>query len=202
MLAGFISFVFIESPFKRKESAVSRRLVYGCGIAASIVSITLGFVIYWYQGFPQRYDETTRQIVMKNSNRKSDYGDTCGNFRTPVHTTADLNLCIIGSDTSHDVLFWGDSHVQQLLPLVKNMHAAGKLPAKGIIFAIEAGCPPTEHLNNVGKHFHCDTFARLAMNLAEQDGIGTVFIGFSTWWALRDYQLCLSGEWSMSEKIA
>jgi peptidoglycan/LPS O-acetylase OafA/YrhL len=137
LLAGFISFVFIESPFRRKESAVSRRQVYGFGIAASIVSITLGFLIYWYQGFPQRHDETTSQIVMKNSTRKSDYDRRCGNFSADVHTIADMDLCKIGSETSHDVLFWGDSQVQQLLPLVERMHAAGKLPGKGFIFAIE-----------------------------------------------------------------
>jgi SGNH domain (fused to AT3 domains) len=158
-------------------------------------------LIYWYQGFPQRYDESTREIVMKNSSRKSDYDKKCGNFRAEVHTIGDIDLCEIRSEASSNVLFWGDSQVQQLLPLIEKMHAEGKLSGKGVIFAIATGCPLTEHMNNVRKHFFCDTFAHLAMNLAKQDGIGTVFIGFSTWWALRDDELCLAANGRCLKKL-
>ena len=80
-------------------------------------------------------------------------------------------------------MFWGDSHVEQLIPAVKSIYAKGGLNGQGVRFAIANGCLPSEHLNSIGG-YHCDSFTKFAMTRAEERDIDTVFIGFNTWWAL------------------
>jgi hypothetical protein len=93
---------------------------------------------------------------------------------------ADIDFCNIGSPLSRKIMFWGDSQVQQLYPLIKGIYDAGGLEDHGAVFAVAAGCPPIEHMNRPG--FHCDSFTQLAMTRAEEEDVDTVFIGFSTWW--------------------
>ena len=75
-------------------------------------------------------------------------------------------------------MFWGDSHVQQLVSLVQRVHDRGLLGDHSAIFVIAAGCPPTEHLNRANG-YHCDSFSHFAMLRAQQDDIDTVFIAFA-----------------------
>ena len=192
LVMAFISFEFIETPFRGPNTTISRRQIFGLGVSASVISFILGFMIYNYEGFPQRYDERTRKLVLENYDRKNDWFDTqaCANYRTKIHIISDVDFCEIGNKSTKKIMFWGDSHIEQLYPLIQNMYDKKELHNKGVIFAIGAGCPLTEHMNNVKKRFHCDLFSRFAMMRAERDDIDTVFIAFSTWWALGEGELC------------
>jgi peptidoglycan/LPS O-acetylase OafA/YrhL len=195
LLAGFLSFEFIEAPLRGKDSTISRRQVYEFAITASVISLALGLTIDSSKGFPQRFDAKTREIVFENSERKSDFDESCGNWKTEIRAFADIESCQVGNTASHKILFWGDSHVQQLMPLIKNMHAEGKLQGKGAVFFLEVACPLAEDMNNVQESgYHCDTFARFAMIRAHQEDIDTVFIGFDPWWAWTPNSLCLSAD--------
>jgi peptidoglycan/LPS O-acetylase OafA/YrhL len=190
LLAGFISFEFIESPFRGKSSTITRRQIYSFGVTASVVSLALGFMIYSSKGLPQRYDAKTREMISMNWQRKSDFDESCGNWQKDVQKLSDIDFCEVSPAASNNILFWGDSHVQQLMPLIRNMHAEGKL-SKGAIFAIESGCPLAEGMNRTDAGSHCDEFAHFAMIRAREDDIDTVFIGFSPWWAWPEESLCL-----------
>jgi SGNH domain (fused to AT3 domains) len=190
LLAGFISFEFIESPFRGKSSAITRRQVYSFGITASVVSLAVGFMINSSEGLPQRYNAKTREMISMNWQRKSDFDESCSNWQKDVQKLSDIDFCEVAPAASHNVVFWGDSHVQQLMPLIRNMHAQGKL-SKGAIFAIESGCPLAEGMNRTDPGSHCDEFAHFAMIRAREDDIDTVFIGFSPWWAWPEESLCI-----------
>lgn len=193
LLMAFISFSFIEAPFRGKESRITRRQIYFLGLGGSILLSACGLIIQTGQGFPDRYDAVTRALVIKNMQRKSDYAvQNCINEKKDLHGVADIDLCKLGNPASHNILFWGDSHVNQLYPLLGTMYAKGLLGGHGVIFAIARGCPTTERMNNSLHGYHCDTFARYVMMRAEDDDVDTVFIGFSTWWALYDGALCHS----------
>ena len=172
-----------------------RRQVYGFAITASVISLALGLTIDWSKGLPQRYAAETRKVVFENSERKKDFDESCGNGKTEIHTLGDVDSCEVGPRASHKILFWGDSHVQQLVPLIKNMYAEGKLQGKGAAFSIEVACPLAESMNNASDTpYHCDTLARFAMIRARQDDIDTVFIGFNPWWAWESNSMCLSAD--------
>jgi hypothetical protein len=91
------------------------------------------------------------------------------------------------NEIGHNALFWGDSHVGQLYPLIQNMNASQNLSGKGIIFAVSGSCPPVERFK-FGGGFHCDDFAHNAMLRALQDDIDTIFIGFATWFTVSGEQ--------------
>jgi peptidoglycan/LPS O-acetylase OafA/YrhL len=201
LLAGFISFEFIESPFRGKSSAITRRQIYSFGITASMVSLALGFVIYSSKGLPQRYNAKTREIISMNWQRKSDFDESCSNWQKDVQKLSDIDFCEVAPAASHNIMFWGDSHVQQLMPLVRNMHAGGKL-SKGAIFAIESGCPLAEDMNRTDAGSHCDEFAHFAMIRAREADIDTVFIAFSPWWAWPEESLCLTANGRCSGKLS
>jgi hypothetical protein len=180
LVMAFISFELIESPFRGGDSPVSRRQIFSFGLAASVLSAALGLMIYSHQGLPGRYDDLTRQLVARNADRKSDYQYVCGNFKKEFKSMADIDFCTIGSPSSKKIMFWGDSQVQQLYPLIKGIYDGGGLGDHGALFVVATGCPPTEHMNIPG--FHCDSFAQFAMMRAEEKDVDTVFMGFATFW--------------------
>lgn len=202
LLVAFLSFEFIERPFRGLDSAFSRRQIFSFGLAGSVVSIVVGLTIYKYHGVPERYDNLTRQLVLSNSDRKSDYQSVCSNWRRQVHSVADISFCNFGTDASRKIMFWGDSHVQQLYPLVKTLFDKGEFGGNGVVFAISPGCPPTEHMNFVSKDNHCDSFATFAMARAEEEDIDTVYIGFNTWWDYHQNALCPSIDGKCTGKIS
>jgi peptidoglycan/LPS O-acetylase OafA/YrhL len=199
LVMGFISFEFIESPFRGGDSPVKRRQIFSFGLTASALAATAGFMIYSHQGYPGRYNDSTKQLVLSNTDRKSDYQEVCSNWRRSFSSIDDIQFCNIGSTLPKKIMFWGDSHVQQLYPLVRKIYDTGGLGQDGVVFAIAAGCPPTEHMNGDG--FHCDSFTRFAMMRAEEEDIDTVFLGFTTWWSTHEW-LCPSVEGRCVGKIS
>jgi len=81
-------------------------------------------------------------------------------------------------------MFLGDSHIQQLYPLITKLYNDDELENRGVVFAVENACLPAEHLNTIGKGYHCDAFTHFALTRAEAPDIDTVFIGFNTWFAI------------------
>lgn len=183
---AFISFEYIERPFRGRESPLSRRQIFSFGLAVSVLSVALGFAIYSSHGFPGRYDVLTRQLVLRNVDRKDDFEEVCGNWKREVHSISDIAFCNLGSSSSRKIMFWGDSHVQQLYPLIKKIYDDGELQGRGVVVAVANGCLPAEHLNSIGKGYHCDAFTHLAMMRAEAQDVDTVFIGFNTWWSVHE----------------
>jgi len=199
LVMGFISFEFIESPFRGGDSPVTRRQIFSFGFTVSALATTAGCMIYLNQGYPGRYNDSTKQLVLTNTDRKSDYQEVCSNWRRSFNRIDDIQFCNIGPTLPKKIMFWGDSHVQQLYPLVRKIYDAGGLGHDGVVFAIAAGCPPTEHMNGDG--FHCDSFWRFAMMRAEEDDIDTVFVGFTTWWSTHEW-LCPSVDGRCVGKIS
>jgi len=191
LVMAFISYEFIESPFRGGDSLFTRHQIFSFGVITSVASATLGLAIYTTHGFPMRFGASTRQLITENTERKGDYQEVCTNWKKPINGMADMTFCNVGEPSSKKILFWGDSHIQQLFPLVQKMYAEGGLADRGAIFATAAGCSPTEHMNRVTPGFHCDSFAHYAMLRAEENDIDTVFIGFA---APRMVDLCPSDD--------
>jgi peptidoglycan/LPS O-acetylase OafA/YrhL len=195
VLLAFLSFEYIERPFRGGSSPFSRKQIFAFGFAASIVTVIFGFAAYRSLGLPGRYDPLTRQLVASNLERRDEFDGSCSNFKTEVHSLADIKFCSLGGQSPHKIMFWGDSHVEQLYPAIKQLYNDGELQDHGVIEAIGSGCLPDEHLNNVNEvGFHCDSFSRFAMLRAQKSDIDTVFLGFSTWMTLREQMTCVSFE--------
>ncbi len=194
VLAAFVSFEFIERPFRGSSSPFSRRQIFAYGFAASILTAVFGFAAYHSQGLPGRYDAQTRQVVLANQERIADFDESCANFRTEVHSMRDIKSCDVGGKLQRKVLFFGDSHLQQLYPVIKEIFNSPGFGDRGVVTAFAPGCLPDEHINDrTTDGYHCDSFAKFAMMRAQQEDIDSVFLGFSTWWGNReDTPFCLT----------
>jgi peptidoglycan/LPS O-acetylase OafA/YrhL len=201
LVMAFVSFEFIEGPFRGGDSQFTRRQIFSLGLAVSLLSVALASAIYYFHGFPGRYPGMTRQLVLSNSDRKDDYQEVCGNWKNEVLSLSDITFCTIGSNPTRKIMFWGDSHVQQLYPLIKKLHDSGELQDHGVLLAIANGCPPTEHMNTMDKGYHCDSFAKFAMMRAEEKDVDTVFMGFNTWWSVHE-DICPSVDGRCVEAIS
>ena len=186
LLMAFLSFEFVETPFRGHDSRFSRKQVFSLAIAASFASLALAFLILRTGGLPQRYNASTRQLVVENAARRHDFMEVCSNFQTNPHSWADINYCTLGPDSKKKILFGGDSHVQQLYPIVKHLYDTGELQGRGAIVAVGNSCLPDEHMNGIGVNLHCDSFSSVMMTRAGMDDIDTVFIAFNTWWTYHD----------------
>lgn len=187
---AFVSFEYIERPFRGSTSSFSRSQIFAFGALASAVTIAFGIAAFNSGGLLKRYSPDERQRVMSNLARMDDYNYSCGNWKTDVHTLADIKFCSLGDSMPHKIMFWGDSHVEQLYPAVQQLYSRGALRDRGVVFAVENSCLPDQRINSTYGGYHCDAFASLAMLRAQQADIDTVYIGFSTWWARYDGDYC------------
>jgi peptidoglycan/LPS O-acetylase OafA/YrhL len=189
--AAFFSFEYIERPFRGASSPFSRRQIFAFGFAASVVTAALAATAFRTGGLPQRYDLRTRQLIASNTERMQDNGGSCANWRTEVHALSDIKTCTFGGQQLRKIMFWGDSHVDQLYPAIQSLYSEGIPNDRGVLFMTGSGCLPDETLNNRDSLYHCDTFAKFAMMRAEQEDIDTVFLGFSAWSLIRDNRMCV-----------
>jgi peptidoglycan/LPS O-acetylase OafA/YrhL len=193
VLAAFVSFEFIERPFRGSASPFSRRQIFAYGFAASVLTAAFGFAAYRSRGLPQRYDPHTRQIVLANQERIGDFDESCANFQTGVHSIGDIKSCDVGDKSQRKILFFGDSHLQQLYPAIKKIFNSPDFRDRSVVTAFAPACLPDEHINNrTANGYHCDSFAKFAMLRAQKEDIDSVFLGFSTWWENKeDDPFCL-----------
>ena len=122
---AFVSFEFIEKPFRGKESSFTRRQMFSLGLAVSVISAGLSTAIILRHGFPRRFSESTKQLIYQNEARKDDFQDVCENWKLAVREFSEVNSCTTDLNSPHKMLFWGDSHVQQIIPVVRKLHDAG-----------------------------------------------------------------------------
>jgi len=181
---AFLSLEFVERPFRGTSSAFTRSQVFALGAAASCATAIFGAAASLTHGLPQRFDPATRQLVASNLERMDDFDESCSNWNKEIRRMADIRFCSLGAQSPHKIMFWGDSHVEQLYPALRDLYSQGGLADRGVLLAIENGCLPDPHLNNRGDGYHCDSFSKFAMMRAKQQDVDTVFVGFSTWWAI------------------
>lgn len=191
--AAFLSFEFVERPFRGSGSRFSRRQIFAFGFATSAVCAALGWTAYRTHGLPVRYDARTSQLMAANLQRIDDY-EACSNWKSVIHSLNDVKSCTLGEQLPHKVLFWGDSHTEQLYPAVKELFNRGDTQNHGVVTAFADGCPPDEHINTTDGIYYCDARAKFAILRAEKDDIDTVFIGFAVWWRNSNDAFCLAVE--------
>lgn len=192
-LLAFLSFEFIERPFRGSRTPFSRRQIFAFGCTATAASIVLGVVLVRSQGLPQRYDARTRQLIAGNVERMDDYDPSCGNWGNDIPSADGIRLCDLGAQSPRKVLVFGDSFAEQLYPAVKQLYNRGELQSHGVVTAFHPGCLPDRHLNYwKTPGYHCDSFAKYALQRAQRDDIDVVFIGFSDWWTRSDFDFCVT----------
>jgi peptidoglycan/LPS O-acetylase OafA/YrhL len=198
VVLAFLSFEFIESPFRRSSSGKasgnsSQGRALWVGIAASLALSGLALAVMLSKGVPARYGAAKSALLDRNYAEKSQVVriDECSNYRTELKHYEDARFCEVGP-AARNILVWGDSHAAQVYPLLNDLRSEGRLDGHGLVYAIAAACPTAQTINLYSlTGFHCNTFARYTMMRAAKDDVDTVFIIFSPWWTLQPGDTCL-----------
>jgi SGNH domain (fused to AT3 domains) len=183
-----LTWAFIETPFRRKIVLSQRgSLMTAAGVFACCLVGFSTLVIRW-DGIPQRVDAAIRPAVLANEAIKTTwaYPDECkANYRRKLGPEDAVTYCPIGGAGPSTLLFWGDSQIEQLFPLLSNFAKDGSLSRK-IVAVTSGGCLPVIGLNRVDAGFDCDTFNRRVLARAIQPDIDAVVLGSAVygWFAL------------------
>jgi peptidoglycan/LPS O-acetylase OafA/YrhL len=144
IVLGYISWKFVEQPFRYARPRASRRIVFG-GFAGGLACAALfaGVVGNW-DGLPGRIPAGAREFYAAKQDISPYYDDRCfmdsnGKGLDPAEVSVG-NLCPIGTKgVPPTFLLWGDSHAAAIAPALDV--AARKYGISGL-FAGRASCPP------------------------------------------------------------
>ncbi|MDB5707518.1 MAG: O-antigen acetylase [Sphingomonas bacterium] len=130
---AWLSWRFVELPFRKPRSLLSRRTLFVTTAAASGALALYGGAIVLADGLPNRFDPVVQRLSERGP--APDYG--CADRPLAL---GDTPRCRIGgTGTRPSFILWGDSHAAVLLPA---LDALARRHAVSGYSAIALGCPP------------------------------------------------------------
>lgn len=133
---AWLSWRFVELPFREKRLLAGRRPVLVAGLLAMAVLAVTGTLVRSQDGFPQRLTGKSLEYAQAQEWRQ-------GQMKCML-VTSDKNrdkACLLGDkqDVPATQLVWGDSHAAALLPAIKN--GADREGRPVWLYSMSA-CPP------------------------------------------------------------
>jgi peptidoglycan/LPS O-acetylase OafA/YrhL len=150
---AYLSYKYIEQPFKNKTNWPRRR-IFKTSIVFMSIAATVALTLHFTDGLPQRYGDTFL-VVEKDTQRSC---ITKGRDALP----AGSKQCTYNPEKSSAIMLLGDSHGNQIAQRLKHTFTE-----KWIIHATFSGCPPalTFNTNNPG----CSEWTQQAVDYAIQN---------------------------------
>ncbi|MEP7350807.1 MAG: acyltransferase family protein [Sphingorhabdus sp.] len=132
---GYLSWRFIELPFRKSYTNRSQRSVFAlAGAAIVLVSCSSG-VIYFSGGLPDRFKDQTVRLASYEQSMNPE-ADMCGDVDLQL---AAGSKCTIGNVAQATTFLWGDSHAGALFGALEQVV---KDSGKGIVYGASPQCPP------------------------------------------------------------
>jgi len=125
---ALLSFKYVESPFRFK-SKISRKSIFSLSLLGALFFISVGIAGHVSNGFPGSQISISQAIDDWQYPGQLNKTDIDGYYKLHVNKPI-------------DVLFFGDSHAEQLAPLSAEIEALGF----NVGFLTEGGCPPVPNL--------------------------------------------------------
>ncbi|SMY06874.1 acyltransferase family protein [Flavimaricola marinus] len=129
------SWALVERPLRRAATISGSRFVGGT-VAAGVVAIGIGGLVFLLNGIPGRFDAETRNHIAATQDFLQDWSRCSTAWDGPF---AGIETCAIGPDGPPEVIIWGDSHLRALMDGLAL--AAAETETSGVIIW-HAGCPP------------------------------------------------------------
>lgn len=173
LVIAWLSFRFVEKPFRLPPSKSSGRTSVLAGATVSLVSVAVvGLIFHVSEGLPGRLPVSVTAAAAFADDRNARRGDCFG--RSPSE-----GLCSIGAprddDGQVDFLFWGDSHADAFMPGVEQ---AARLAGQNGVFAGRSACPPILDIQRVSTGRPCTAFNEHVRSwLDDRDDVSLVILG-------------------------
>lgn len=141
--AALLSYRLVEVPFRTRGAGLSGGSYLLLAVGAAFCVALPAAVVYSTRGLPARVPP----LVAQNDAVAGElaWEEACGNKR----------VCTVGPEAPKKVLFWGDSHAEQLLPAVQSLVEQGRHHGKQAIFHAHPGCMPVRNFAYRGGEQTC-----------------------------------------------
>jgi peptidoglycan/LPS O-acetylase OafA/YrhL len=185
LLLAFLSWRFVERPFRGDDALLTRAGAFKGGAAALAILAVGGAAGLAAQGLPQRFPERVQAMDawLRPDVRKLYRGGSCILSNDQDPGLYDSRRCLSGSGKPV-VLLWGDSHAAHLWP------GLNRASSFDILQANYSACPPVVDTDVGGmRHYtdraslqRCSGFNRQIQGLIERQRIDVVIL--SAHWLL------------------
>lgn len=176
-LISFLSWRFIELPFRDINTHVRRNLKPGIMFSGFVLLIVLAGGTVFKKGFPSRLEGVEWQIV-----RDDPIWKQWSDCEAGIEPSSDSNygLCSIGEvERGANFILWGDSHARAL---ASGVDAWAKDWNEGGLLATKSSCPPLLFIDRLNRRSCSEFNSRIFEFLSERPDIGTVVLAAR--WAL------------------
>ena len=135
MVLAYLSWRFIERPFRRARHVGTASLFVGAGAVASVI-IGVGLYGYLQKGLPDRFPPAVRHYALASTDINP-RREACD--QRPVADVAANRVCTLGADVAAPPTFavLGDSFGDAMIP---GVDAAGKLAGRKGLILTHSGC--------------------------------------------------------------
>ncbi|MEX2409666.1 MAG: acyltransferase family protein, partial [Rhodovibrionaceae bacterium] len=174
-LAAYLSWRWVEQPFRRK-GRISRRRIFSLSLAGAALCTLLASAVIAADGLPRRLPDELHVLQTAESDSER-YRKSCMN-RLPKD-----GLCRIGVEqVTGTVLLWGDSHASTLMWALDSV--ASKAGRSGYL-ASQIACPPLLGVRRDDWSWPaCVAFNNTYIELIEAGNSGIDTVVLSARWAL------------------
>jgi len=133
---ALLSWRYVETPFRKKRLAKSRRAIFAFGLATSAVVLLLGFALIQIGHYPALFPK----VVYANKLASQDKGIRLSTKIADVKAGRGYRFGFQDHrETPADLLVWGDSHAMQTLVAFDGLCREYRL--KGVAFASSSTTP-------------------------------------------------------------
>jgi hypothetical protein len=176
LLIGFVSWRFIEQPFRRRAPAGRRRLAFASATGVLAMVAACGVVINRSDGAPGRWPMAVASAFTWDH-------DFLRCSKTPVENDLPDEFCIVGNEADPvDTIIWGDSHAAVLASRIVEEAVHNH---RAVMLVIHAGCPPLLHVTMPGRNnngANCRSLADKVMEVVARGEVRRVVLAAR--WAL------------------
>lgn len=179
-LLAFLSWRFIERPFRGRNEFFTRRMILTLAAIASVVLFAAGFTLTARHGLISRYSPQVQLILKQSQHLKTPKADSC--IDKPLFKSKDGIICLFGARgvKAPNFALWGDSHAAMLLPVIGDRALATH---KQGLFIKHGACRPALGVES-SRSNDCDRLNSKGLEILEATPSVT--------------EVILSGRWAMS----
>lgn len=144
ILLGFLSWRFIETPFRGTHPLLPHSRIFKATLASGLIMMASGAALFISGGWPQRLNERAQHYAAISTQHKKEYHPAC-----LIDEIKDLKIgksCAPQfASTPPRVIIWGDSHASRLTLMAEHISTEHNLP---IAIVEIGGCPPFDGISH------------------------------------------------------
>jgi peptidoglycan/LPS O-acetylase OafA/YrhL len=184
---AILSWRFVELPFRRRAAFRSTKSLFLGASAVMGSALVLGAIFFATNGLPQRFPLEVRELLAKNQAVVKGWPilEKCkNNWGRKFDSLSTVEFCFPDGSAKHYILFWGDSHMEQLFPTIEiiasKFQDTAPMTNRKPLLATHGGCPPVIGIDVFPRSLDCAAFNKFSMQRALKRDIDIVVLG-SNW---------------------